>query len=91
MIFYSPLTGAHIHICDFHREKAWSEWLSKSEHGVSESKAQVLDLLRAIANSPSLAALEKNVATLKLSEPWKKSLQLRSYFDFWGKHMKVSD
>ena len=60
-------------------------------HSVSEEKAQVLDLLCSIANSTSLAALEKNVAALKLSEPWKKSSQPRSYFDFLGKYMKVSD
>ena len=28
------IAGTHIHVCDFHREKAWNEWVSKNTNGV---------------------------------------------------------
>ena len=84
-------SGTHIHVCDFHREKAWSEWLSKAEHGVSDMKGAVLEDLRRIATSADALTLGKNIQTLKESAAWKKSIHLQEYFNsYWGRHLTVS-
>lgn len=78
-------------MCDFHREKAWGEWLSKAEHGVSDMKGAVLEALRRIATSADALALGKNIQSLKESTAWKKSIHLQEYFNtYWGRHLTVS-
>ena len=67
-----------IHLCDFHREKAWNEWLSKIDHGMSTRKDEVLGYLRSIASSASKVDLEKNTLAFKSSEVWKILLPYRS-------------
>lgn len=80
----------HIHVCDFHREKAWNEWINKRSNGTYLYKHELLQLLRNIANSTSQIALQKNIDALKNSHLWKESLQLQKYFDeFWGLHLQV--
>lgn len=77
-------------MCDFHREKAWGEWLSKSSNGVSMYKDEVLRHLRNIAQSENQATLDENIQALKKSRPWKESVQLQNYFlDFWGLYLEV--
>ncbi|XP_046862045.1 uncharacterized protein LOC124455456 [Xenia sp. Carnegie-2017] len=79
----------HVHVCDFHREKAWGEWLSKSSNGVSMYKDEVLRHLRNIAQSENQATLDENIQALKKSRPWKESVQLQNYFlDFWGLYLE---
>lgn len=39
----------YVHVCDFHRKKAWNEWVSKTSNGVSESRDEVLQYLSNIA------------------------------------------
>lgn len=76
--------------CDFHREKAWNEWINKRSNGTYLYKHELLQLLRNIANSTSQIALQKNIDALKNSHLWKESLQLQKYFDeFWGLHLQV--
>ena len=70
-----------IHLCDFHREKAWNEWLSKVDHGVASHKQEVLGYLRNIANSSSKHVLEKNILTLKNSGIWTQSPRLQEYYN----------
>ena len=77
-------------MCDFHREKAWGEWLSKASNGVSEYKGEVLKYLRNVANSANRAQLGENIEVLQNSKPWKESVQLQKYFsDFWELHLEV--
>ncbi len=84
-------SGTHIHVCDFHREKAWSEWLSKADHGVSDMKSAVLEDLRRIATSADALTLGKNIQSLKESAAWQKSIHLQQYFNtYWGRHLTVS-
>lgn len=61
------LLESKVFLCDFHREKAWLEWISKSDNGVSGNKDEVLCLLRSIANSRTLKEFEKAVAAMKKS------------------------
>jgi hypothetical protein len=67
-------------VCDFQREKAWGEWLSKSSNGVKEYKDEILGYLRVIAKSMSQTNLEENINVLCNSRPWDKSPQLQKYF-----------
>lgn len=79
-----------IHLCDFHREKAWNEWLSKIDHGVSNRKDEVLGFLRTIATSASKLDLEKNTLAFKNSEIWKQSPSLQEYYTvYWETHIEV--
>ena len=57
-IFLNQFTGTHVHGCDFHREKAWNECVSKGTNGVSENRAEVLLYLRNIAKSANEDALK---------------------------------
>ena len=77
-----------IHLCDFHREKAWNEWLSKIDHGMSTRKDEVLGYLRSIASSASKVDLEKNTLAFKSSEVWKILLPYRSTTLNTGKYIK---
>jgi hypothetical protein len=65
--------------------------VSKYTNGVAEYREEVLLYLRNIAKSSTRAALEDNIAELKDSEVWKKSIHLQKYFtEFWGLHLEVS-
>ena len=89
-IFLNQFTGTHVHVCDFYREKAWNEWVSKGTNGVSENRAEVLLYLRNIAKSANEDALKENIRTLKESHVWRQSIQLQKYFtEFWGLHLQV--
>jgi hedgehog interacting protein len=84
------LAETHIHVCDFHREKAWNEWVSKGTNGVAECRDEVLEYLRNIAKSANKIALEENIKLLKASNVWRQSVQLQKYFtEFWGLHLQV--
>lgn len=37
-----PFAGSKVLLCDFHREKAWLEWTSKSDNGVASIKETIL-------------------------------------------------
>ena len=79
-----------IHLCDFHREKAWNEWLSKIDHGMSTRKDEVLGYLRSIASSASKLDLEKNTLAFKSSEVWKNYPTLQKYYtEHWETHKEV--
>ena len=83
-------TETHIHVCDFHREKAWNEWVSKSTNGVTGYREEVLQNLRKIAKSANKMELDENIKLLKESKAWKSSVQLQKYFpEFWGLHLQV--
>ena len=83
-------TETHVHVCDFHREKAWNEWVSKTTNGVTESREVVLQYLRNIAKSANQIELEQNILMLKESQVWKQSVKLQKYFtEFWGLYLQV--
>ena len=66
-------------LCDFHREKAWGEWINKSDHGVSEHRDEILRYLRAIARSTTVAEFEDAVKIMKESTLWKSSMKLQKW------------
>ena len=52
-------------LCDFHREKAWNEWMNKGDNCVADGKDVVLPLLRAIANATSFEECAQADESLK--------------------------
>ena len=77
-----------VHICDFHHEKAWNEWVSKSSNGVLERKDIVLQYLCNIAKSSNQNDLEQNTIMLKESQVLKESVPLQKYYtESWGLHL----
>eukprot|EP00058_Branchiostoma_floridae_P016954 XP_002602442.1 hypothetical protein BRAFLDRAFT_117021 [Branchiostoma floridae] len=71
---------AKVLLCDFHREKAWVEWVRKKDHGVSHVQATVLDLLRDIAAAATTEEYERCLSLLRESEVWKENERLRAWF-----------
>ena len=66
-----PFVGSKVLLCDFHREKAWLEWTSKSDNGVASIKETILDLLRKVAHAVTTtdsAAAVKNLQNSKILE-----------------------
>eukprot|EP00058_Branchiostoma_floridae_P026757 XP_002612248.1 hypothetical protein BRAFLDRAFT_100078 [Branchiostoma floridae] len=67
-------------LCDFHREKAWVEWVRKRDHGVFDDQRTVLCLLRNIAAATTHDEYNMRVDQLKASNIWQQSAQLRTWF-----------
>ena len=89
IISYFP-SDAHIHLCNFHCEKSWKEWVSKKAHKVSDSSEEVLNLLRAIADSSDKGMMEEAIQELRTSKSWQESEPLQDYFTgFWLLHVEV--
>lgn len=74
------LAGAKVLLCDFHREKAWMEWTSKSDHGVAAEKDNVLKLLRDIAHAGTIEKSLAAIQNLKNSKQWGENEKLRNWF-----------
>lgn len=53
-----------VFICSFHREQAWTRWLSKSTSSCLP-RGETLKYLRAIANAPNEDKVEKAIADIK--------------------------
>ncbi|XP_069815706.1 uncharacterized protein [Dendropsophus ebraccatus] len=71
---------AEIFLCDFHREKAWTEWLNKKDHGVHKRKKEILALMRNVALTTNKEEHERALKTLTSSPIWKQSKMLRQWF-----------
>ena len=67
-------------ICDFHREKAWLEWTSKSDNGVASIKETILDLLRKVAHAVTTTDSAAAVKNLQNSKFWNDNEKLRKWF-----------
>ncbi|XP_056157131.1 uncharacterized protein LOC130131474 isoform X2 [Lampris incognitus] len=66
-------------LCDFHREKAWIEWTRKKDHGVT-CEEEVLNMLRAIADSGTAEEFENSTLFLKQHPAWQTDERLREWF-----------
>lgn len=66
-------------LCDFHREKAWLEWTSKSDNGVASIKETILDLLRKVAHAATTTDSAAAVKNLQNSKFWNDNEKLRKY------------
>ena len=82
----SAFKSARIYLCDFHREQAWTRWVSNNQHGLTKSDADILlALLRkcAWASSSESGSNDSNykreVETLKASHIWKQNGNVRSW------------
>ena len=49
--YLSYIADSFVYLCDFHREQAWERWLSASHNNCTNVKAEILVMLRNIANS----------------------------------------
>ena len=65
-----PFAGLKVLLCDFHREKAWLEWTSKSDNGVASIKETILDLLRKVAHAVTTTDSAAAVKNLQNSKFW---------------------
>ena len=89
LIFY--LIDTTTYICDFHREQSWERWRRKTENGLSESREEVLSLLRNVAKSSTEEAFQDNLSLLKESDLWLANPKLRNWFEkTWLVEAKVS-
>ena len=71
---------ALILLCAFHREQSWVRWLNHSKNGLTQSKEDVLKLLRTVADSLDAKSLNVNLNDLITSDLWKKSNKLKKWF-----------
>lgn len=82
--------GTRALLCDFHREKAWGEWVRKQDHQVSQ-KEDALAKMRAIARADTLEMYEEAVQALKDSQNWRENRAFQNWFrDTWLSESKVS-
>lgn len=75
-----PFAGSKVLLCDFHREKAWLEWTSKSDNGVASIKETILDLLRKVAHAVTTTDSAAAVKNLQNSKFWNDNEKLRKWF-----------
>eukprot|EP00112_Aurelia_sp_Birch-Aquarium-sp1_P004313 Seg1487.9 transcript_id=Seg1487.9/GoldUCD/mRNA.D3Y31 product="hypothetical protein" protein_id=Seg1487.9/GoldUCD/D3Y31 len=69
-----------VYLCDFHREQAWTRWVSKTEHGVTRVKDEVLCRLRRLAKADT-EANRQALYQLRSSTIWKDHEKLRSWME----------
>ncbi|XP_043930250.1 uncharacterized protein LOC122804449 isoform X2 [Protopterus annectens] len=72
--------NASIMLCDFHREKAWTEWVAKKDHGVHNFRKNILGMLRSIAHAATTEDLHTALTALKKSQCWKTGEAFRQWF-----------
>ncbi|XP_074651854.1 uncharacterized protein LOC141906453 [Tubulanus polymorphus] len=69
-----------VRLCKFHREKAWNEWLARSENGIGENREMLKGLMRDIAESTTEAGFNWAYNELQQSNIWKVNPKLRRWF-----------
>ena len=83
-------SNAFVYLCDFHREQAWTRWVSKTENGVSSVKEEVLCRLRRIAMASNERRFKEAVNELKQSSVWQNHTKLQIWLDtVWLPEHKV--
>lgn len=80
ILLLCPFAGSKVLLCDFHREKAWLEWTSKSDNGVASIKETILDLLRKVAHAVTTTDSAVAVKNLQNSKFWNDNEKLRKWF-----------
>lgn len=80
MLLLFPFAGSKVLLCDFHREKAWLEWTSKSDNGVASIKETILDLLRKVAHAVTTTDAAAAVKNLQNSKFCNDNEKLRKWF-----------
>lgn len=86
-----PFAGSKVLLCDFHREKAWLEWTSKSDNGVASIKETILDLLRKVAHAVTTTDSAAAVKNLQNSKFWNDNEKLRKWFgNKWLPNIEVN-
>jgi hypothetical protein len=73
-------SGCYVTLCDFHREKAWDEWLRKPDHIVANVKDDLLKKLRSIADAETKTEYACARDELMQSPIWKNNQKLRDWF-----------
>jgi hypothetical protein len=67
-------------ICDFHREKAWMEWTSKIDNGVTGTGEECLGMLRKIAHAQTMDDYKEALSDFQSSQLFKKNQKLSRWF-----------
>ena len=84
------ITECLVYICDFHREQAWTRWVSKIQNGVSHEKDLVLSMLRHSAHACSEEQYRDAVQKLQETDIWHQKVRLRNWFSkTWMPESKV--
>ena len=74
-------TDTTTYICDFHREQCWERWLRKTENGLTDSRTEVLTLLRNVAKSATPESYQEHLSSLKESDLWLSNPRLQNWFE----------
>ena len=79
-------TSTSVYLCDFHREQAWTRWVSDSQHGLTKSDAEIFFSLIwkcAWASSSDSSQCDANyikeVNLLKALHVWNSNVSVRSW------------
>ncbi len=84
--YSEAFTSTLVYLCDFHREQAWTRWVSNSQHGLTKSDAEILlTLIRQCAWASSSETgqhdinYQEQVKALQASHVWKENASVRSW------------
>lgn len=80
MKFSKFFLGSRTFICDFHREKAWMEWTSKVDNGVTGTREECLRMLRKIAHAQTIYSYKEALEDFQSSQLFKKNEKLSRWF-----------
>ncbi|KAF3698781.1 Calcium-responsive transcription factor [Channa argus] len=72
-------TGCKATLCDFHREKAWGEWIRNVDHGVQNQEVALASLKRTAA-ADTQQTYEQALRELQESEEWIKNPLFQTWF-----------
>ncbi|XP_050403543.1 uncharacterized protein LOC126819484 [Patella vulgata] len=76
--------GSTVLLCDFYREKAWTEFLNKNKGEKKDNNEAIERLLTGVAKAKTKPLFEEAVKNLKSSPEWKNSASLqRWYKTYW--------
>ena len=77
-------------ICDFHREQSWERWVKKSEHDVEfEQQKELLSMMRSIAYSRVVLALNNAVSRLRGSRIYNNNKKVQNWMEkYWLPEIK---
>ena len=77
-------------ICDFHREQSWERWVKKSEHDVEfEQQKELLSMMRSIAYSRDVLALNNAVSRLRGSRIYNNNKKVQNWMEkYWLPEIK---
>lgn len=78
-------------LSDFHREKAWSEWLCSEGNEVSHIGVAIKNMLNRIAQASTVSLYHEALNTFQSSAIWRDSQEIKDWFsNTWLPNVQVS-